>query len=199
MKAAIKHNLLLLKRVKLVLIFLIIILIGTYIKAGTGLFVTVIPTVVIISVFTMEEIDREKYGTLFSLPITRSEFAKAKVMTLLIIYVAAMLFILSLYFLGVLIGITKAIDVIPFLLELVITFPLSIFLGGIGVGFVGSIHIFYPLFMHLLILNIDVELQLGQDIILDALVVIILSFLIIASYVGTRNSIINRYTDMELH
>ena len=53
MKAAIKHNLLLLKRVKPVLIFLIIILIGTYIKAGTGLFITVIPTVVIISVLTM--------------------------------------------------------------------------------------------------------------------------------------------------
>lgn len=45
----------------------------------------------------------------------------------------------------------------------------------------------------------DVELQLGQDIILDASVVIILLGLIIVSYVGTRNSIINRYTDMELY
>lgn len=132
MKAAIKHNLLLLKRVKLVLIFLIIILIGTYIKAGTGLFITVIPTVVIISVLTMEEIDREKYGTLFSLPITRAEFSKAKFFTLLIIYVVAMLFTFTLYFFSVLIGITKAIDIIPFMLELVITFPLSIFLVELG-------------------------------------------------------------------
>lgn len=199
MKAAVRHNLLLLKRVKLVLILLIIILIGTYIKAGTGLFITVIPTVVIISVLTMEEIDREKYGILFSLPITRPEFANAKVISLLIVYAVAMLFLLILYFLGVLIGITKVIDVIPFLLELTITFPLSIFLGGIGVGIVGSIHIFYPLFMHLLILNMDVELQLGQDIILDIMVVIILLGLIIASYVGTKKSIINRYTDMELY
>lgn len=132
MKAAIKHNLLLLKRVKPVLIFLIIILIGTYIKAGTGLFITVIPTVVIISVLTMEEIDREKYGTLFSLPITRAEFSKAKFFTLLIIYVVAMLFTFTLYFFSVLIGITKAIDIIPFMLELVITFPLSIFLVELG-------------------------------------------------------------------
>ena len=132
MKAAIKHNLLLLKRVKPVLIFLIIILIGTYIKAGTGLFITVIPTVVIISVLTMEEIDREKYGTLFSLPITRAEFAKAKFFTLLIIYVVVMLFTFTLYFFSVLIGITKAIDIIPFMLELVITFPLSIFLVELG-------------------------------------------------------------------
>lgn len=198
MKAAIKHNLLLLKRVKLVLIFLIIILIGTYIKAGTGLFITVIPTVVIISVLTMEEIDREKYGTLFSLPITRAEFSKAKFFTLLIIYVVAMLFTFTLYFFSVLIGITKAIDIIPFMLELVITFPLSIFLGGIGVAFIGSIYVLYPVFMSLLILNTDVDLQLGQDAILDVLVVIILLVLITASYVGTRNSIINRYKDMEL-
>ena len=199
MKAAIKHNLLLLKRVKPALILLIIFLIGIYIKKGTGLFIIVIPTVVIMSVFTMENIDREKYSTLFSLPITRAEFAKAKFMTLLIIYVVAMLFTLTLYFFSVLIGITKAIDIIPFMLELVITFPFSILLGGIGVGFVGSIHIFYPLFMHLLILNTDVEWQLGQDTILDALLVIILLGLIIASYVGTRNSIINRYNDMELY
>lgn len=198
MKAAIKHNLLLLKRVKLVLIFLIIILIGTYIKAGTGLFITVIPTVVIISVLTMEEIDREKYGILFSLPITRAEFSKAKFFTLLIIYVVAMLFTFTLYFFSVLIGITKAIDIIPFMLELVITFPLSIFLGGIGVAFIGSIYVLYPVFMSLLILNTDVDLQLGQDAILDVLVVIILLVLITASYVGTRNSIINRYKDMEL-
>lgn len=199
MKATIKHNLLLLKRVKPALILLIIFLIGIYIKKGTGLFIIVIPTVVIMSVFTMENNDREKYSTLFSLPITRAEFAKAKFLTLLIIYVVVMLFTLALYFFSVLIGITKAIDIIPFMLELVITFPLSIFLGGIGVGFVGSIHIFYPLFMHLLILNTDVELQLGQDTILDALVVIILLVLIIASYVGARNSIINRYNDMELY
>lgn len=52
--------------------------------------------------------------------------------------------------------------------------------------------------MSLLILNTDVDLQLGQDAILDVLVVIILLVLITASYVGTRNSIINRYKDMEL-
>lgn len=95
-------------------------------------------------------------------------------------------------------GITRALDVIPFLLELALTFPLSIFLGGIGVGFVNSIQMFYPLFMHLLILNMHVDLQLGKDVILDILVVIILAGLTIASYVGGRNLIIKRYKDMEL-
>ena len=109
-----------------------------------------------------------------------------------------MLFTFTLYFFSVLIGITKAIDIIPFMLELVITFPLSIFLGAIGVAFIGSIYVLYPVFMSLLILNTDVDLQLGQDAILDVLVVIILLVLITASYVGTRNSIINRYKDMEL-
>lgn len=198
MKAAVRHNLLLLKRVKVVLILLMILLIGIYIKKGTGLFITVIPTLVIISVLTMEEVDRDKYGTLFSLPITRAEFAKAKFMTLLIVYAGGMLFLLILYFFGVLTGITKVLDVIPFLLELALTFPLSIFLGGIGVGFVNSIQMFYPLFMHLLILNMHVDLQLGKDVILDILVVIILAGLTITSYVGSRNLIIKRYKDMEL-
>jgi|LSQX01.3.fsa_nt_gb hypothetical protein len=127
------------------------------------------------------------------------EFAKAKFLTLLIIYGATTLLTLIIYIIYLLIGYTEGTDIIPFVLELTITFPLSIFLGGIGVGFVGSIHIFYPLFMHLLIINMDVELQLGQDIILDTLVVIILLGLIIASYVGTKKSIINRYKDMELY
>ena len=43
-----------------------------------------------------------------------------------------------------------------------------------------------------------VDLQLGKDVILDVLVVIILAGLTITSYVGSRNLIIKRYKDMEL-
>lgn len=198
MKAAVRHNLLLLKRIHPVLVLVIVSLVGTYIKKGWGLFVTVIPTLVIISALTMEVNDKEKYGTLFSLPITRADFAKAKFMTLLIVYAGGMLFLLILYLFGVLTGITKVLDVIPFLLELALTFPLSLFLGGTCVGFAGSIQLLYPLFINLLILNMHVDLQLGKDVILDVLVVIILAGLTITSYVGSRNLIIKRYKDMEL-
>ncbi|NLJ59100.1 MAG: hypothetical protein GX339_09680 [Tissierellia bacterium] len=200
MKATIKHNLLLLKKIHFSLILLIIVIIGLYIKRGTGLFIMIIPTIVCMSVFTMEDIGGKKYKIIFSLPTSRAEFAKAKFITLLIIYSAATLFVLAIYIISVIIGRTNPIDMLPFVLELAITFPLSIFLGGNVIEFVNpSFIMLYPIFMNLIIYNmVDVKLQVGQDIILDVLIVIIWLGLSVAAYVGSKNSIINVYESMEL-
>ena len=177
-------------------------IIGLRIKSGSGLFIISIPAITSVFMFTMESFDCKTYDTLFSMPITRKEFAKAKFFTLLIVYVTTTLFVLALYFISVLRATTKPIETLILILELSITLPLSIFLGslfgGMGGNSTGIMPLGYVLFMNILIPNVDIELQLGKDIILDVLVVIILLGLSITSYVGTKRSIINRYLDMEL-
>lgn len=202
MKALIKHNLILLKKIHPGYIVFMAFIIGLRIKGGSGLFIISIPAITALFMFTIESFDCKTYDTLFSLPITRKEFAKAKVLTLLIVYVTTALFILVLYFISVLKGTTKLIETLPFLLELSVTLPLSVFLGGLFGGMGGNsratVPLLYVYIVYLFILNMDIDLQLGTDIILDVLVVIILLGLSIASYVGTKGSMSDRYLDMEL-
>lgn len=202
MKALIKHNMLLLKKIHPGYIVFMAFIIGLRIKGGSGLFIISIPAITALFMFTIESFDCKTYDTLFSLPITRKEFAKAKVLTLLIVYVTTALFILVLYFISVLKGTTKLIETLPFLLELSVTLPLSVFLGGLFGGMGGNsratVPLLYVYIVYLFILNMDIDLQLGTDIILDVLVVIILLGLSIASYVGTKGSMSDRYLDMEL-
>ncbi len=202
MKALIKHNLILLKKIHPGYIVFMAFIIGLRIKGDSGLFIISIPAITALFMFTIESFDCKTYDTLFSLPITRKEFAKAKVLTLLIVYVTTALFILVLYFISVLKGTTKLIETLPFLLELSVTLPLSVFLGGLFGGMGGNsratVPLLYVYIVYLFILNIDIDLQLGTDMILDVLVVIILLGLSIASYVGTKGSMSDRYLDMEL-
>lgn len=202
MKTLIKHNLLLLKKIHPGYIVLMVFIIGLRIKNGIGLFIIAIPAIASVFMFTMESFDCKTYDILFSMPITRKEFAKAKVLSLIIVYVTTTLFILVLYFISVLSGTTKPIEILHLLVELSVTFPLSVFLGGLFGGMGGdsraAVTLIYVLVMNIFIANIDTNLQLGKDNILDVLVVIILLGLSIASYVGTKRSIIDRYLDMEL-
>lgn len=201
-KTAIKHNLLLLKRISPAYIVFMAFIIGLWIKDSTGLFIIVIPAITSLSMFTMESFDCKTYDTLFSLGIIRKEFAKAKFLTLLIVYVITTLFILTLHYISVLNGTTKLIENLPFILELSLTFPLSVFLGGLSIGiggeFRGTIALIYVFFMNLFILNLNVDLQLGKDIILDVFVFIIWLGLCIISCVGTKRSMASRYLNMEL-
>lgn len=202
MKTAIKHNLLLLKKIHPSYIVFMAFIIGLRIKGGSGLFIISIPAITSLFMFTNERFNNKTYGTLFSLPITRKEFAKARVITLLIVYVTTTLFVLVLYFISVLTGTTKLIETLPFVLELSITLPLSVFLGGLFGGMGGdsrgTMPLLYVLFMNVIIPNTVLDLQLGKDIILDVLVVVILLGLSIASYIGTKRSITDKYLDMEL-
>jgi hypothetical protein len=204
MKKAIKHNLLLLKNMPLSMIALLLFLIGVSIIQGKGFFIIIVPTVTFFSILTMESFDGKKYNTLFSIPITRTEFAKAKFYTLLILNGAVVLFILALYFVCVHAGIAK-LNILSLVLELAITLPLSIFVGGvlfgIKVDYIASITLLYILIANLFVINVntvDVELQIGKDIILDSLVLIMWSGLSIASYMGSKRIIFNKYIDMEL-
>ncbi len=202
MKTAIKHNLLLLKKIHPGYIVFMAFIIGLRIKGGTGLFIIAIPAITSLSMFTIESFNNKTYNTLFSLPSTRKEFAKAKFFTLLIVYVTTTLFVLALYFISVLNSTTKPIETLILILELSITLPLSIFLGGLfgGMGgeLSGTMPLGYVLVMNIFMTNLDIELQLGKDIILDVLVLIIWLGLSITSYIGTKRSIISRYLDMEL-
>lgn len=201
MKALIKHNLLLLKRIHPGYIVFIAFIIGLRIKGGSGLFIITIPAITSLSMFQIESFNNKTYDILFSLPITRKELAKSKFFTMLIVYGITMLFVLVLYFFSVVRGTTKPIETLIFILELFITFPLSIFLGGLfggmGGNSSGTMPLGYVLFMNILIPNVDIDLQLGKDKILDILVVIILLGLSIISYIGTKRSITDKYLSME--
>ncbi|HHZ01447.1 MAG TPA: hypothetical protein GX396_00720 [Tissierellia bacterium] len=200
MRALIKHNLSLLKSIHFSLVFLIIVLTVLYIRRGYGLFIMIIPTIVGMSVFTLEDIDGKNYNTIFSLPTTKAEFAKAKFITYMVIYGASTLFVLVIYGLSVLSGVLKPLDLVPFLLELSMTFPVSIFLGGLVIEFVSST----PAVLYILIMNSFVssfkndEFHLGQDIISDVLIVIIWLGLSISACIYTKNTIKNYYNYMEL-
>lgn len=204
MKRAIKHNLLLLRKMPLSVIAFMLFLSGAFIILRKGFFIITVPTVTFLSILTMESFDGKKYNTLFSVPITRTEFAKAKFYTLLILNGAATLFTLTLYLVFVHEGIEK-LNILSLVLELAITLPLSVFVGGVLAGikidYIMPITSIYIMTMNLLVVNIvngDVELQIGKDIILDALVLIMWASLSIASYIGTKRSIIGKYIDMEL-
>ena len=186
------------------LIGIIFFMIAIFINERAGLFIMTIPVITSMSIATMENYDEKKYNIIFSLPTTRIEYAKAKFIALLVVNGVALIFMLLLYFISVSIGITK-IDVLAFVLELSITLPLSIFIGGILVGmktdYVNSIISIYLLIMYLIVINVlnaDVDLQLGKDIILDAMVLIILLGLNTVAFIGTKRNIINKYIDMEL-
>lgn len=201
-KTAIKHNLLLLQKIHPAYVVSILFIIILWIKNGSSLFIVVIPVITTLSIIAIESFDGKIYDTLFSLPITRKETAKAKFLTLLIVYVITTLFILTLHYISVLNGTTKLIENLPFILELSLTFPLSVFLGGLSIGiggeFRGTIALIYVFFMNLFILNLNVDLQLGKDIILDVFVFIIWLGLCIISCVGTKRSMASRYLNMEL-
>lgn len=120
MKTAIKHNLLLIKRIHPGYIVFMVFIMGLRIKDGTGLFIIAIPAITSLSMFTIESFNNKTYDTLFSLPLTRKEFAQAKFFTLLIVYVTTTLFVLALYFFSVLRAVFRGRTLKYFLLIMIV-------------------------------------------------------------------------------
>ena len=199
MKAAIKYNLLLLKRMPLILISLIVFLIGESMKEGSSSFIKVIPIITFAFMATIESFDDKKHNILFSLPITRMEFAQAKFLTLLIIYGATTLLTLIIYGIYILIGYTEGTNILKLVIELFTTFSVSILLGLIGV----KVRNVVPVVIILILLNsISFSstnfLQIGVDKILDALILIVLLLFNRFAYVLAKENFFNVYSDMEL-
>lgn len=199
MKAAIKHNLLLLKRMPLSLIILIAFSIGVSMKEGSSSFIKVIPIFTFVFMVIIESFDDKKYNILFSLPITRMEFAQAKFLTLLIIYVATTLLTLILYIIYILIGYTEGTNILKLLIELFATFPVSILLGLIGVK---SRNVVRVVIILILLNSISFSstnfLQIGVDKILDSFILILLLWFNRFAYVLAKENFFNVYSDMEL-
>lgn len=199
MKVAIKNNLLLLNRMPLILQCLIAFLLGISIKNGSGTFIKVIPLITFTFMVVIEEFDNRKYNILFSLPITRMEFAKAKFLTLLIIYGATTLLTLIIYIIYLLIGYTEGTDILKFVIELLSTFSASIFLGLVAL----KIRNVVPLVIILIFLNsISISstnfLQIGVDKILDTFILVLLLWFNRFAYVLVKENFFKIYSEMEL-
>lgn len=204
MKKAIRYNLLLLRKTNPLTIVLVLLLISLLVFGGQVFFITIIPLISFFAIFTIEDFDSNKHTTLFSIPITRIEFAKSKFYSLLIINGAATFIVLIFYF--ALLNLFKVeFNILYFILELAITLPLSIFVGGVLIGinkdYIISIAMIYIVIVNFLVRNVinsDIDLQIGKDLLLDTIVFIIWLALSIASYIATKRSIIDKYTNMEL-
>lgn len=199
MKVAIKHNLLLLKRTPLLLICIIAFLLGVSIKESSGSFIKVIPIITFAFMVAIESLDDKKYNILFSLPITRMEYAQAKFFTLLIIYGTTTLLSIIIYIIYLLIGYTEGTDILKFAIDLFSTFPPSIIFGLIVIRMKNIV----PLVIIIVLLNsISISssnfLPIGVYKVLDALILILLLWFNRFIYVIANENCLNFYLDMEL-
>lgn len=193
MKPAIKHNLLLLVKRQghpmfYVWIFFFILFGRLF---DNTFFLLAIPTATALLVLEYEN----AYKIIFSLPITRKEFAEAKLLTLLIVYGATTLFTLVV---NIFFGTLKVLDSSILLIELFITLPLSIIFGGIVIRFSGAIPMIVIFVLNFIIIYMNIDLHMIQYKISDVLAMTIWLLLSIVLYIGIRKSIINMYMNMEL-
>lgn len=193
MKPAIKHNLLLLVKRQghpmfYVWIFFFILFGRLF---DNTFFLLAIPTATALLVLEYEN----AYKIIFSLPITRKEFAEAKLLTLLIVYGATTLFTLAV---NIFFGTLKVLDSSILLIELFITLPLSIIFGGIVIRFSGAIPMIVIFVLNFIIIYMNIDLHMIQYKISDVLAMTIWLLLSIVLYIGIRKSIINMYMKMEL-
>lgn len=198
MKKIIKHNLSLLRKIHLRHIFFVVMIFLLFIKDAFGTFLMTVPTMTFLAALTIEAFDENKYNIIFSLPVTRTEFAKAKFLTLLIIYGAVAVLTLGIYTFKVITGITKAMPVSILILELSLTFPISIIFSGIYVAYSSKLPSAYLLIMSIIIANIDIPLDINENIILVALITLILLAVCRFVYVITKENFIRIYTEKEL-
>lgn len=198
MKAAIKHNLLLLIRRNTdpwiwVCIFLFMLL-GRFYDAT---FMLSVPTATAILMLSIKSPDDKKLNTLLSLPITRKDFAKAKFLTLTIVYAAVLLITLAIYAAFAFNGIIEPMEFLNMMTEIFVTFPLSIIFGGSIILFSGAAPIILIFIINWIAAYMNIVLHKGQNINWNMVTVMIWLGVSAVSFAGIRKSIINKYLKME--
>ena len=134
MKKLFRRNLFLIKRkIHLYIFYLLTIMVMLFLKKDAFSFlVFFITAMTLISLAAIEEYDANNYKTTFSMPIIRDEFAKAKALTLLLIFGVNTALSLATYIIAALLG---KVIMIPFsliVLGLSFAFLLSMLSGGIA-------------------------------------------------------------------
>ena len=134
MKKLFRRNLFLIKRkIHLYIFYLLTIMVMLFLKKDAFSFlVFFITAMTLISLAPIEEYDANNYKTTFSMPIIRDEFAKAKALTLLLIFGVNTALSLATYIIAALLG---KVIMIPFsliVLGLSFAFLLSMISGGIA-------------------------------------------------------------------
>ncbi|HHZ01448.1 MAG TPA: hypothetical protein GX396_00725 [Tissierellia bacterium] len=201
MKIAVRHSLALLKKMSPVLRSMLAFLLGISIKNGPSSFIRVIPIITFASIATIESYDDKNYNTLFSLPVNRLELAKAKLLTLLIVYGTTTFLSIILYVIYILLGFTEKTGILIIMVQLLATFLLSVFLGLVGIAVKNT---FPVLIIIILLLNsvhitsVTSTLQIGQNTIIDILILLILLGFSRFVYNVVKENIIKFYSDMEL-
>ena len=198
MKTAIKHNLLLVRRKSLLYIIFITVIFLLQIRNGSGVFILITPILTYLTMLTLEEYDKSKEDILLSLPVTRTEFAKAKLFTLILIYGATTLIISALYLIYFIRGIAPFIPPLVHIFEIVLTFPISILFVGLMYLFKSKLQILFPIIMINVLDNINFSLIFGDNNILVALLILIMTALSRLVYVIAEENFIKTYTEMEL-
>lgn len=199
MKAAIKHNLLLLKRMPPILISLIAFLLGRSVRDGSDTFIKVIPLITFAFMAALESLDDKKYNILFSLPLTRVECGQAKFFTFLIIYGTTALLSIIIYIIYIIIGYAERTGMLEFAIDILCTFPPSLIFGLIILRTKNIV----PLAIIIVLLNsISVSssnfLPIGEYRILDAIILILLVLFNRFIYLVAKENFLNFYADMEL-
>lgn len=192
MEKAIKRNLLLISRKYIIFILLLIIFFLS------DAFIIAIPIITFIAILSIEEFYKNKYNIIFSMPITRTEFAKAQYKTLLLVFGVTVMITLGLYAITVIVGINEPKPPIIFLLELSLCFMISMIIGGIGIVAGNKLSVFHILIILFVIDNLDIPTYIVQNEILTILISII--FLVIGrfAYILTKENVLRIYTEMEL-
>lgn len=198
MKTAIKHNLLLVRRTSLLYILFIAVIFLLQIRDGSGVFILIIPVSTSLTMLTLEDYDKNKENILLSLPVARTEYAKAKLYTLILIYGSTTLTLSALYLIYFIRGIAPFIPPLVCIFEIVLTFPLSILFVGLIHLFKGRLQMLFPIIMINVLDNINFSLIFGDNNILSALLILIMLILSRFSYVLAKENYIRAYTEMEI-
>ena len=134
MKKLFRRNLFLIKRkIHLYIFYLLTIMVMLFLKKDAFSFlVFFITAMTLISLAAIEEYDANNYKTTFSMPIIRDEFAKAKALTLLLIFGVNTALSLATYIIAALLGKVAIIPFSSLVLGLSFAFLLSMIFGGIA-------------------------------------------------------------------
>ena len=134
MKKLFNRNLFLIKnKIYLYIFFLLTIMVMLFLKKDAFSFlVFFITAMTLISIAAIEEYDANNYKTTFSMPIIRDEFAKAKAITLLLMFGVNTALSLTTYIIAALLGKVALIPISLLVLGLSFGFLLSMIFGGIA-------------------------------------------------------------------
>lgn len=196
MKTAIKHNLLVMKKSLFAILFISVFFLLSII-GGAVFFILIIPASICTAMLTLEDYDKNKKNILLSLPITRIEYAKAKLYTLIIIYGATVLTTSTMYLICSLLGIAPFIPPLALIFEIVLTFPLSILLLGLMYSIKNKLHMLFFIIAFNFLININFS-SIYENNILVALLLLIAIALSRFAYVLAKENYIKKYSSIEI-